>query len=119
MRPIVAVGIAAALAGTCCAAPGSATSGNGAAPRRIDVTAVPVALDPSDPKTTSLGDFTYAGGLALTSTQTRWLHELSDLNVTGPDRFAAVGDQGVLVEARFVLDRSGRLTGVADATIAW
>ena len=83
----------------------------------ITVDAVPVPLNPQDPSATAIGEFSYAGGLILHSHQTTLLHELSDIVATGPDRFAAVGDGGVLLEARFVLDQSRRLVGVADATL--
>jgi hypothetical protein len=84
-------------------------------PIRIDAVAVP--LNPQNPAATALGDFRYAGGLALSSRETGLLHELSDIVMTGPDRFAAVGDGGVLLEARLVLDETGRLVGVADASV--
>src|SRR5882672_4728459 len=107
-----------ALAGVCCAAPPRASSDEGPSPTRIEVAAIPVPLDPDNPSVTTLGEFQYAGGLVLSSPQTRYLHEMSDLIITGPDRFAAIGDQGVLFEARFVFDDAGRLAGVTDATIA-
>lgn len=83
----------------------------------ITVDAVPVPLNPQDPSATAIGEFSYAGGLMLRSHQTNLMHELSDIVITGTDRFASVGDGGVLLDARFVLDQSGRLTGVADATL--
>jgi hypothetical protein len=95
-------------------------SGNNPAPAsvgKIRIEAVPVPLDPQDPAVTAVGDFRYAGGVALTSSETSLLHELSDITVTGQDRFAAVGDEGVLFEGRLVLDETGRLVGVTDATI--
>ena len=65
----------------------------------------------------AIGDFHYAGGLFLTSRQTDQLHALSDLEVTGTDRLTAIGDLGVLVHARLVLDGAGRLVGLADARL--
>ena len=84
----------------------------------IKIDAVPVPLNPQDPSVTTIGDFRYAGGLALSSRQTTLMHELSDIVLTGSDRFAAVGDGGVLLEARLVLDGSGRLVGVTDGLLS-
>jgi hypothetical protein len=53
----------------------------------------------------------------LRSRQTDLLHELSDIIITGTDRFAAVGDEGVLLEGRLVFDDAGRLVSVADANL--
>ena len=83
----------------------------------IVVDAVPVPLDAHDQAVTSVGSFRYAGGLALTSKQTELLHELSDITIDANNRFAVVGDAGVLFEGRLVLDGNGRLTGVADTTL--
>src|SRR5687768_2091538 len=67
---------------------------------RIDALAVP--LNPAKPDQTAIGEFVYAGGLALSSQQTRQLHGLSDLEVSGTNRLTAVGDVGSLLEARLV-----------------
>jgi hypothetical protein len=84
---------------------------------QIEIEATPVPLDPRAPSATILGDFRYAGGLVLTSRQTDRLHELSDLIITGSNRFAAVTDAGAFLEGRLVLDAAGRLVGVTDATL--
>lgn len=84
---------------------------------RIQVDAQAVALDPADAARTRIGNFTYAGGLVLTSRQTSRLHGLSDLKVAADGRMLAMGDQSDLLEARIVLDAAGRLVGVADATM--
>ena len=100
-----------------CAAPQS----NGAAPASdsaIAIDSTPVPLNPQDASATAIGDFVYAGGLALTSLQTDQLHGLSDIAITGTDRLTAVGDLGVILSARLVLDPAGRLVGVADAHLA-
>jgi hypothetical protein len=92
----------------------------GAAPtlaHAIGVDAVPVPLDSSNPSASAIGDFVYAGGLALTSSQTDQLHGLSDLEVTGTDTLTVVGDMGVFVEARLVFDGAGRLAGLADTRL--
>jgi hypothetical protein len=82
---------------------------------RIDT--VPLPLNPQSPSDISIGEFRYAGGLELTSHQTDRLHELSDMIVTDNDKLTAVGDEGILFDARLVLDRSQRLVGVRDAHI--
>lgn len=82
----------------------------------ISIDAVPVPLNPQNPSEMAIGDFLYAGGLALTSRQTDQLHGLSDLEVKGTDRLTAVGDLGVLLDARLVLDGK-RLVGLTDARL--
>lgn len=84
----------------------------------IRVDTAPVPLVARDSSVTSVGDFRYAGGLMLTSTETDLLHELSDIAMIAPDRFVAVGDEGVLFEARLQLDEGGRLVGLSDTTLA-
>lgn len=83
----------------------------------ISIDAIPVPLNPQNPSEMAIGEFRYAGGLVLTSRQTDELHGLSDLEVTGTDRLTAVGDLGIFLEARLVLDGAGRLVGLADARI--
>ena len=62
-----------------------------------------------------IGDFHYAGGIAISARDTDQLHGLSDLEVAGTDRLIAVGDFGILLEARLIFDADGRLAGLADA----
>jgi hypothetical protein len=83
----------------------------------ISIDAAPVPLNPKDPSERAIGDFSYAGGLVLTSGQTDQLHGLSDLEVTDTDRLTAVGDLGVFLDARLVLDSAGRLVGLADVRV--
>ena len=83
----------------------------------IVVDSEPLLLDPADPAHQRLGNFTYAGGLIITSKQTERLHGLSDLKVWPDGRFLAAGDQSDLFEGRMVLDRAGRLVGIADGRI--
>lgn len=83
----------------------------------IRVEAVPVPMDPTAPRRESVGRFTYAGGLVLTSSDTSRLHGLSDLKVWPDGRLLAIGDQSDLLEARIVLDGRGRLVGLADARL--
>ena len=83
----------------------------------ITVDAAPIPLDAHDRSVTAVGSFRYAGGLELTSSQTDLLHELSDIIVDKDNRFAVVGDAGVLFEGRLVLDADGRLAGVTETTL--
>lgn len=83
----------------------------------IQVDAQPVPLDPADAARDRIGNFIYAGGVALISRQTSRLHGMSDLKVTPDGRMLALGDQSDLLEGRIVLDAAGRLVGVADATL--
>ena len=83
----------------------------------IAIDAVPVPLNAQNPSEVAIGDFLYAGGLALTSRDTDRLHGLSDLEVTGTDRLTAVGDVGALLDARLVLDGAERLVGLTDARL--
>lgn len=83
----------------------------------IQVDAQSVPLDPTDAGRTRIGNFTYAGGLVLTSRQTSRLHGLSDIKVTSDGRMLAMGDQSDFLQARVVLDAAGRLTGITDATL--
>ncbi len=87
-----------------------------AQPIRIDAVSVP--LNPENPSVTALGDFVYAGGLWLTSRETDRFRELSDIVVTGKDGLTAVGDGGVLFNARLVFDADQRLIAVVDTSLA-
>lgn len=84
----------------------------------ITVTAQAIPLNTRDPSQTRLGDFTYAGGLVLTSDNTARLHGLSDLKVLSGNRIISESDEGDLLEARLVLDAKGRLTGLTDARMS-
>jgi hypothetical protein len=55
--------------------------------------------------------------LVLTSRETGQLHGLSDLEVTTRNTLTAVGDRGIFLDARLVLDAAGRLVGLTDARI--
>ena len=83
----------------------------------IDIDATPVPLSPQNPSQIAIGDFFYAGGVAFASRQTDQLHGLSDLIVTDGDRLTAVGDEGMMLDARLVLDGADRLIGVTDARL--
>ena len=83
----------------------------------VNIDAVPVPLNPRNPAEMAVGDFRYAGGLVLTSRETNQLHGLSDLEVTGTGRLTAVGDLGIFLDARLVLDSAGWLVGLADVRL--
>ena len=83
----------------------------------VVVESVSVPLNPRDASQTAIGDFHYAGGVAMSARGTDQLHGLSDLEVAGNDRLIAVSDFGMMLEARLVFDAAQRLTGVADARI--
>jgi hypothetical protein len=93
-------------------------AGSSVAAQSIRIDAVPVPLNPKDPSATAIGDFLYAGGLLLSSKQTDRFREISDIVVTGQDRLIAVGDGGIVFNARLVFDAAQRLTGIADASWA-
>ncbi|HYD43980.1 MAG TPA: esterase-like activity of phytase family protein, partial [Phenylobacterium sp.] len=82
----------------------------------IAIQTTPVPLNPDDPAQARLGDFVYAGGVALASDQTSRLHGLSDIVVRG-DRLWAISDDGDAFEGRLVLDKAGRLIGVTDGRL--
>lgn len=77
-----------------------------------------VPLNPADAAQRAVGDFTYAGGLRLTSAKTPRLHGLSDLDVQPDGALVAVSDEGDLLHARVVLDPAGRLAGLSDARLS-
>jgi hypothetical protein len=83
----------------------------------ITLRATPVEFDTKDPAKKSLGAFSWAGGVELTSDETSRLNGLSDLKVWPDGRVLAVGDEGDLLEARLVLDYAGHLTGLKDARL--
>ena len=85
--------------------------------RAVTVESAFVPLDPRDAAHTTIGDFHYAGGIAITSRDTDQLHGLSDLEVIGTDRLMAVTDYGALLEARLVFDAAERLVGLTDARL--
>ena len=84
----------------------------------IRVDATPVPLNPEDPTQTAIGAFAYAGGIEITSAEPQGLHELSDLEIQPDGHLVAVSDQGYLLEARLVVDETGRPAGIADARVA-
>jgi hypothetical protein len=76
-----------------------------------------ILLNPQDRSQTTVGDFHYAGGVAITARDTDQLHGISDLEIAGNDRLVAVTDFGSLITARLVFDAGNRLTDLADVRI--
>lgn len=84
----------------------------------ITIQTSPVTLDASDPTRTSAGDFVFAGGIAVSSSETSRLHGLSDLVVDADGKLLSVSDDGAdLFTGRLVLDSSGRLVGLTDGAL--
>lgn len=82
----------------------------------IGLTTTPVPLNPEAPSQERIGDFAYAGGLAITS-ESSLLHGLSDLKILPDGTLLAVTDAGDLFEARLRLDANERLTGLTDGKL--
>ena len=110
------LGLALAFTLTACAqpplakAPVSAASG-------IAVRTQPVALNANDAAQVSVGAFTFAGGLELTSRDTSRLHGLSDVRVSPAGRLTSVSDDGDFFRSSLVLDAQNRLIGLKDSTL--
>lgn len=83
----------------------------------ISVQSASVPLNPNDPAQTRIGNFTYAGGIAITSSDSTRLHGLSTLTVLGDHRIVSASDDGDVFEAKLVLDDQDRLVGLKDGKI--
>ncbi len=103
--------LAAALALTACATAPPANP-------TVQITAVPVPLNPADPAQDRVSGFVYAGGVQLTAVASQRLHGLSDLKITPDGRLTAIGDEGDFLTARLNLDAAGRLTGIKDVRLS-
>jgi hypothetical protein len=110
--------LAAVLALSACAQPAELPQRPVAAGPGIAIAAQPVPLNPADPAQTAIGDFTYVGGLALTSGDTSRLHGLSDLKITPKGELTAESDEGDLLRAHLVLDAQGRPAGLDNARLS-
>lgn len=79
------------------------------------IASAPVPLNPNDPAQDRIGDFVYAGGIAITSADTSRLHGLSDLKIdAGGTLYAVSDDSADTFQAKLVLDASGRLVGLTN-----
>jgi hypothetical protein len=108
----------AALALAACAQPVALPTSPVAAGPGVTITATAVPLNPADPAQSRIGDFHYAGGLALSSADTARFHGLSDMAVRDGVKLTAVSDEGDLIKARLVLDKAGRLVGLTDGKVS-
>lgn len=106
-----------ALLAAACADRAPRTAGPVQAGPWVNVVAEAVAADPTQPDRTAFGRFRYAGGLALTATDSNRLHGLSDIRVLQDGRLLGVTDEGDLFEARLKWDAGGRLAGLDRARI--
>ncbi len=83
----------------------------------IALQTTPVPLDASSPARTTVEGFVFAGGIAITSSETSRLHGLSDLAIAADGGLMAVTDDGDLFQARLLLDPAGRLIGLSDGKL--
>ncbi len=112
-------GLAALLALAACAAPAPPPLPARPQPAgpEIQLVTTPVPLNASRPGQTSVGGFTYMGGVAINDPVTNRAHGLSDLKVTPDGRIVAVSDLGDLFEARLQFGPDSRLLGLTDGKI--
>jgi len=100
-----------------CHAPAPTAQSSPESMSAIVVRTIPVPLAPDSPSVERIGDFYYAGGLALSTAQTDRLHGLSDLHVGSNGQLLAIGDEGVLFEGRLTFDGAHRLIGLTDTRL--
>ncbi|MES2894962.1 MAG: esterase-like activity of phytase family protein [Pseudomonadota bacterium] len=110
--------LAAALALTACAQPVTLPASPVPAGPGITIVATAVALNPQEPGQDRVGAFRYAGGLVLSSPDTARFHGLSDLAIGAGGAVTTVSDEGDLIKARLVLDKTGRLVGLTDGRVS-
>lgn len=83
----------------------------------IAIRGEPLPLSHDDPRRTTVGELTWAGGLKLTATGTSSFGGVSGIDVAEDGvSFIAQEDVGGLVRGRLKLDGAGRLVGVEGAT---
>ena len=100
-----------------CAQPPASPTGPIGGGSAITLSAAAVPLNAADPTQVRIGDFSYAGGLHLTSKDTTQLHGLSDLRVQADGRLFSESDEGGFFSARLNLDGAGRLAGLRDGEL--
>jgi len=76
-----------------------------------------IPLNPQNLSQTAVGDFYYAGGIAITARYTDQLHGISDLEIAANNSLVAVTDFGSLITARLAFDAGNRLTDLTDVRI--
>jgi hypothetical protein len=111
---LLAVSVAGFIAACATPGPTAAALPPGGA---ITVDAVPVPLNPANPAQNAIGDFTFAGGIALTTRDTPLLHGLSDVIVSEDAHLTAVGDDGIFFDAQLEFGPGERLAGLRNARI--
>ncbi len=111
-------GLALLAAGAGLLALGDPTAVAQTGPRAIVVEAKPAPLNLERPKDRRVGALVYAGGLILSSPGTDRFGGLSGIDVRPDGSFISQSDSGELLTGRIVLDRHGRLTGLADTVWA-
>ncbi|MEQ9638702.1 MAG: esterase-like activity of phytase family protein [Alphaproteobacteria bacterium] len=87
-----------------------------ASARPIPVTASALALNPEDPSLTRVGRLEFLAGFELTSDDETF-GGLSGLLVEG-ERALFITDRGDWIQGRLSHDATGRLTGIAEVTVA-
>ena len=88
------------------------------ASRAIVVQTKPLPMMPERPRDRRIGALVYAGGLDLSAPGTAGFGGLSGIDVLPDGRFISQSDAGELLTGRIVLDRRGRLEGLADTVWA-
>jgi hypothetical protein len=83
----------------------------------VAVRAVPVELNPENPRQTGVGRLRFRGGLWLSSEDKRFggFSSLRILDRDGERRLLAVSDEGRWLSAQLVHDETGMLTGLSGA----
>lgn len=105
--------LAAALAALCVMGCNARAQTAGA----IAVVSTATPFNRSDAADTRRGDFSFAGGVHLTSPDTTQLGGLSDMAVGADGAVTAISDEGQRLDARLVLGADGRLEALSDARL--
>lgn len=117
-RALASVVLAAALSGCLTPAPAPLPAAPLPYSQTVAVVAERLPLDPRNPALDRIGDFRFAGAVALSSPDTSRLHGLSDLQIVG-ERLYSVGDDGAeALDARLKLAPDGTVAGLDDAHLA-
>lgn len=85
---------------------------------QITVSSTPVPLNPQDLGQQAIGDFTYAGGVALSAEDTARFHGLSDMWLTPDGKVRVISDEGDLLIGELVFDGAGRLAGLGRVALS-
>jgi hypothetical protein len=111
LRPILMV-----VVGLLLQACGAQAEPEGAVSGPIQIESVAVRLNETDPSVRSVGNFAYAGGVALSSPGNDHFGGLSDLSLTQDGQITAVTDGGDLLTGQLVLDQA-KLVGIEQASL--